>query len=85
MSAMNLVMITDQAGLDLAALHNQLKKQVHEFIYDELSRRNRPMDEYEDTYRVKADFFCCVIHSTAIYFEREKNNTVIIARIINKR
>lgn len=84
MSAMNLVTITEQAMKDMFILKQDIKNKVHEFIFHELSRRNKPMDEYKDTYRIKADFFCCNVHSTAVYFEREKNNTVIIARIIKK-
>lgn len=81
---MNLVKITEQAQKDILILKSDFKKKIHAFIYRDLSRRNRPMDEYPDTYRIKADFFCSTVHETAVYFEREKNGTVIIARIIRK-
>lgn len=85
MSAMNLVSITEQASREMFVLKSELKKKIHNYIYKDLSRRNRPMDEYKDTYRIKADFFCAVVHSVSIYFEREKNGSVIIARIIKKK
>ena len=84
MTAMNLVKITEQAAAGISTLQTETGKKLHEFIYHELSRRNKPMDEYEDTYRIKSDFFCCTHLTTAIYFEREKNGTVIIAKVVSK-
>ena len=86
MTAMNLVSFTEQSKSDLKTLHPAPKqgKEIADFIFKTLSRRNKPMDEYEDTYRIQADFFCCIYLNTGIYFEREKNGTVIISRIIQR-
>jgi len=84
MTAMNLVKITEQAATSISTLRSETAKKIHEFIYHDLSRRNKPMDAYTDTYRIKADFFCCTYLATGIYFEREKNGTVIIAGVAAK-
>ncbi|HDT14933.1 MAG TPA: hypothetical protein ENN55_01860 [Firmicutes bacterium] len=84
MSAMKLIEITDAAKNDMRLLPSGQLKKVHEFIYHKLSRRTKPMDEYEDTYRVKANFFKCNIESLSIYFEKEPRGKLIIARITAK-
>ena len=82
---MNLIRITDPAKNVISVMQREMQKKVIDFIYKDLSRRNRPMDEYEDTYRIEADFFCCNFHMLRIYFEREYGGTLIIDRVIDKK
>ena len=85
MTAMKLIIITDDAKNDMKLLSTDKRKKIHEFIYHSLSRRTKPMDEYDDTYRVKANFFRCIIDSISIHFEREPRGKFIIARVTEKK
>ncbi len=85
MTAMSLIRITDPAKNAITVMQKETQKKVIDFIYRDLSRRTRPMDEYQDTYRIKADFFCCNLNALKIYFEREHNGVLIIDRVIDKK
>ena len=81
MTAMKLILITHDDKNDIRLMNKKKAQLIYDFIFKILSRRTKPMDTYADTYRVKANFFCCMYDSYYIHFERESSGRFIIARI----